>query len=86
MTANDYEEALANYAKEIELFGSLTLAALIDSHRYLRSEMSKSKEEQRAETEKIREYVEGLLMDQTWIKIDKLRDMTVMDLVDLIGE
>jgi len=83
-------ELLLEYTKEIGWNPNdavLTVQCLIDSHRRLVEELNHtSRKEWRDEMSKAREYVKNLNMDSTWIKIDKLRTMTVQELVNMLGE
>lgn len=80
-------ELLRDYSKERGLCEPMTVADLIDSHRNLINELNRTtRKEWKDEMEEARKRVISMEMDSTWIKIDKLRKMTVQELVNLIGD
>lgn len=84
--AND-EELLAAYAKELELFGTLTLRGLIDSHRHLRAMNVQTEDERRkvmidaAERARVAAREEVLIYSH-----ERLRAMTVRELANLLSD
>lgn len=81
----DNDILLDEYADEMGLGVSLTLPELIASHKRIKEELDKPRKEWREELSRVSASVKQLTMDNTWIKIESLREMSVRELVDLIG-
>ena len=79
-------EELRKYAEEIGLLPEyFRLNHLIASHRHLREKHIKAREDRRKAIDEVVEQVKQAEMDLTWIKVDKLRGITIQELADLIG-
>lgn len=80
---------LAQYSREVGC-SDFTLGSLIDSHRRLREMLSTaSKEKMSAYSEAVsrgQEHGNKLVTDGLYIEVEKLRNMTVKELVDWIGD
>jgi len=81
-------ESLEDYSKEIGLREAMTLDALIESHRHLRTLNLEFNDQWRKELTKgyERGCAEGktLAMEQDFLSIDRLRTMTIGELSVLI--
>ena len=79
---------LEQYSKEIGV--DLTIENLIDSHRRLREINSISHKQWLSELEKAREIgiaqAEKIVTERNWININKLKSMTVLELVAFLAE
>ncbi len=80
------EELLANYAKEVDIF-KWSVGSLIESHRNLRELNKKTSNERHAEWLAARErgYKFGLEQATEEAIINKIKSMSVMDLVSLLA-
>lgn len=77
-------QILEDYSHELGI-NHLSLESLVCSHRALRNDALKTNEEKRKEMERLRKVVQEQAMDETWIKIEDLKSMTLRELSDLIG-
>ena len=82
---NEPTELLASYSAERGT--SITVANLIESHRALVDELNRSsRQEWKDAMQRAYEHTVQMTMDSTWIKIEKLRGMSVQELVNMVGE
>lgn len=79
-TLTSMQFLLDRYAQELGV--SLTMDILINSHRTLRNELKKPRKEWREELERAKQLAYSTAIENTWIKIDDLRKMTVEELVN----
>ncbi len=80
-------DLLKDYAEELRLSdGNLTLEQLIDSHRSQRQMVNGFIDQRNADLERVRERVRQMEMDSTWVKVERLRQMSVQEFATLIGE
>lgn len=82
---NSVEKMLQNYADEIGI-ERITLEDLICSHRTLRTWIQESLNEQRERFEQEREYIRNMEMDNTWVRWDDLRQMTMQEIANRLGD
>ena len=75
---------LIAYAKERGCF--MTVEELICSHRNLIKELNEHhRKKSLKEIKALQDKVINMQMDATWIKIEKLKTMTLQEIADLIG-
>ena len=79
-TLTSMQFLLDRYAQELGV--SLTMDILINYHRTLRNELKKPRKEGREELERAKQLAYSTAIENTWIKIDDLRKMTVEELVN----
>ena len=83
------EDLLKNYASEMKI-SNLSLEKLIDSHRQLRSQATKSGIERSHDLEQARAHVTRLAMEDVkergWFSLDRLRSMTLGELASIIQQ
>ena len=80
---------LKNYSEEIGLYNEMTIEALIESHRHLRNLNQIHHKEWLKELEKGREIgriqAEIFVKEHEWISVERLKSMTVAELVNFLG-
>ena len=83
-------DLLKSYSEEIGLFSEMTLESLIKSHRHLRELNKVRHTEWLKELEKGREIgriqAEKVVKEQEWINVERLKNMTVAELVNFVND
>lgn len=83
------QNLLSDYSNELQQGSELSLAMLINSHRYLRDRQKNSQAESLEQLERFRkvgtEQGYAAVTDGEYIAISKLKTMTLAELVDFIG-